>query len=138
MADELFDQEALQPAGWLEPPLPLDLGPHPEPQPVRPRPAQNKATDNSRTDDHAHDHAHASDSHTAEESSRPRLLTDASAAATSGAATGIHRRSAEAGGDSAQDHSDTEHAHRRSGKGNDKPRMPSWDDILLGVRRKSE
>ncbi|MCW2541026.1 MAG: hypothetical protein JWN95_2751 [Frankiales bacterium] len=27
---------------------------------------------------------------------------------------------------------------RRTGRANDKPRMPSWDDILLGVRRKSE
>lgn len=27
-------------------------------------------------------------------------------------------------------------APRRSGRSNDKPRMPSWDDILLGVRRK--
>jgi hypothetical protein len=27
---------------------------------------------------------------------------------------------------------------RRTGRAGDKPRMPSWDDILLGVRRKSE
>ncbi len=28
--------------------------------------------------------------------------------------------------------------HSRRGRNSDKPRMPSWDDILLGVRRKSE
>jgi hypothetical protein len=30
------------------------------------------------------------------------------------------------------------HAARRGGRHGDKPRMPSWDDILLGVRRKGE
>jgi hypothetical protein len=26
--------------------------------------------------------------------------------------------------------------HRRGGRRSEKPRMPSWDDILLGVRHK--
>jgi hypothetical protein len=29
-------------------------------------------------------------------------------------------------------------AHHKRGRASDKPRMPSWDDILLGVRRKTE
>jgi hypothetical protein len=33
---------------------------------------------------------------------------------------------------------DTPHSHRRPGRASDKPRMPSWDDILLGVRRRSD
>jgi hypothetical protein len=32
----------------------------------------------------------------------------------------------------------SEQQNKRTGRSADKPRMPSWDDILLGVRRKSE
>jgi DUF3071 family protein len=62
-----------------------------------------------------------------EQSGTNRTANPASVAAADATAAGHHL-----------DGEDPEHPHRRTGKSGDKPRMPSWDDILLGVRRKSE
>ncbi|MGX7677803.1 septation protein SepH [Jatrophihabitans sp. DSM 45814] len=89
MFDDLFDQDAADPAGnggWHEPPLPLDLG------------------------------ANVDQRQSGDQPGDPSAATDEPAADQSGG----------------------DNSHRRSGRAGDKPRMPSWDDILLGVRRKSD
>ena len=122
LMDDLFDQEAFEPngpSGWHEPPLPLELTPPPAAEPDQPavRPAPRH--------------------------SERRLAPAATDRPTAAGATADTLPSADpadaaAGGDPADDatggrpHPET---HRRARSG-DKPRMPSWDDILLGVRRK--
>ncbi|MCW2493345.1 MAG: hypothetical protein JWN47_2709 [Frankiales bacterium] len=104
MFDDLFDQEALDPAGnasWHEPPLPLDLGQSAQVRTGSAAPDSNPP---------------------ANPPAGPPAGPMADPAAGSEAAAPAAEES----------------GHRRSGRSGDKPRMPSWDDILLGVRRKSD
>jgi hypothetical protein len=111
--DELFDQEAFEPPAspsWHEPPLPLDL-----PESVR----------SGRTP--------------AGPAAQPRQQSAAGSADPSSAqAEGSGDADGVAAAAAGEPVEPEVTAHRRTGRAADKPRMPSWDDILLGVRRKSE
>jgi hypothetical protein len=115
LMDDLFDQEAFEPggpSGWHEPPLPLDLPAAADP------PAAPAATIGA---------------------AQPGIGQPAGAPE--------HRPDGQPE-DRSDNHSDNElekhpekHAesqpeHPKRSRSGDKPRMPSWDDILLGVRRK--
>jgi hypothetical protein len=129
LADELFDQEALDPTGdtgWHEPPLPLDLGlAHPAPpETARHETVQQETArpETARPDTARPDTAHPETAHP--ETAHPETAQHEPAQ---------HEPAQHEPGTDAP----LETPHKR-GRAGDKPRMPSWDDILLGVRRKSE
>lgn len=115
MFEELFDQEALEPMednDWHEPPLPFEL-------------PNTAASDQP-----------------ASETSKPSKPSKAPEAAPAEDEAEAPADSDERPDDrpavtSAPEPAAAEPQPRRARAG-DKPRMPSWDDILLGVRRKSE
>jgi hypothetical protein len=126
MLDDLFDQEAVDPsgAGWHEPPLPLDLGP--AIAVTRPGGVDHSTTDQTTT---------------AAANTAAAYTAGSNASATGTAPTSDvvpdAREQAALSFESAP-HDGEDPPAKRSGRAGDKPRMPSWDDILLGVRRRSE
>jgi hypothetical protein len=146
--DELFDQDALELQPWHEPPLPFEPGAGSStPRHRAQRPAGDADTRSNAVALAQPDIAEAgiADSERAEpvilgspnvepaavrpEDVKPGEVRPGSSSTSSTEATGS-RSAAVAGTGDPQS--------KRGRRAGEKPRMPSWDDILLGVRHKSD
>ncbi len=155
--DELFDQDAYAQQPWHEPPLPFEAGVSTRsagPRHRAPRGGDGRGTEPVRL---ARTGAGPADARPAEPVSLARTDRDAEIGAGEVDAApdgfepppGFGPEPAGAGAEPAE-HADqldlpTDPASdgpgssgRRGRRTGDKPRMPSWDDILLGVRHKSD
>jgi len=141
--DELFDQDAFDQQPWHEPPLPFEVGAGraPAPRPQAQRPAGDAAAVE----------APAAELEPATAEPAPTIDEASFAAPVAGPAAesvGLTAHSVpevEADSESVPEDSpvsvpiaagDTQ--GKRGRRAGEKPRMPSWDDILLGVRHKSD
>ncbi len=139
--DELFDQDAFVQQPWHEPPLPFEVAPTAvrtatAPADATPEPGREQAADTADTADTARPRPAAEQPGRQVADSVDAVLDPASPVPAVGAepagtevATAEPASAEGVGGDQPQKRA------RRSGE---KPRMPSWDDILLGVRHKSD
>ena len=123
--DELFDQDAFE-QPWHEPPLPFEMGAGARGEPeILGSPSFEQAGVES-------------------ENVRPAALAQRDIAESEDVRSeDVRPQPIRAEGDSAGSRSDEAAApgdlqNRRGRRSGEKPRMPSWDDILLGVRHKSD
>jgi hypothetical protein len=139
VVDELFDQDAADPAWASESDSPSGTTYGRDPLSRFDPGAENAAlTDTaSTTAPLPSPGSHAADAEI-DQPARASVDADSGVTAESGGHADSDALELEPDGAFASVGEDTPHSHRRPGRASDKPRMPSWDDILLGVRRRSD
>jgi hypothetical protein len=134
--DELFDQDAFEQEPWHEPPLPFEMGAggrsgaQPPSGSARRRASRSAGDAGARPDAVALTQPDIAGSDIADSDIADSDIADSTSGAEPAGAPAAASRPAEviAPGD----------PHKRGRRSGEKPRMPSWDDILLGVRHKSD